>query len=62
MAVLVIHEKCLDQGKAIVDDINKQRRYRGRPKPLNTIEAQKLISRKLKMSSAVAMEVMEKLY
>jgi DNA topoisomerase-3 len=29
---------------------------------LNTIEAQKLISRKLKIASAQAMEIMEKLY
>lgn len=33
-----------------------------RPAPLNTVEAQKLISRKLKISPEVAMQIMEKLY
>jgi DNA topoisomerase III len=33
-----------------------------RPVPLNTVEAQKLISRKLKISPEQAMQIMEKLY
>jgi DNA topoisomerase-3 len=33
-----------------------------RPQPLNTIEAQKLISKKLHISPAQSMEIMEKLY
>ncbi|CDW85516.1 dna topoisomerase [Stylonychia lemnae] len=62
LTCLILHEKCLDHGRAKIIDINKNRRTRGRPVPLNTIEAQKLISRKLKIASAQAMEIMEKLY
>jgi DNA topoisomerase IA len=42
----------MDAGKAKVIDVVKTKRYRQRPHPLNTIEAQKLISRKLRISSA----------
>jgi len=59
---LVLYEKCLDAQQAKVIDVQTNRRTRYRPQPLNTIEAQKMISNKLKMSSAKAMEVMEKLY
>jgi len=37
-------------------------KYRPRPTPLNTIEAQKLISNKFDMPSDIAMEKMESLY
>ena len=36
--------------------------YKKRPLPLNTVEAQKLVSRQLKISPAKCMEIMEKLY
>lgn len=62
LACLVIYEKCMDAGKARVLDVVKTRRYRQRPNPLNTIEAQKMISRKLRIASAQAMDIMEKLY
>jgi len=39
MACLVLYEKCLDAAKARVSDIQKNRRLRYRPQPLNTIEA-----------------------
>ena len=62
LTCLVIYERCLDAGNAKVIDVVKSKRYRQRPNPLNTIEAQKMISRKLRIASAQAMEIMEKLY
>jgi DNA topoisomerase-3 len=59
---LALFERCQDSGKAKVIDVGKNKRYRQRPNPLNTIEAQKLISRKLRIASAQAMDIMEKLY
>jgi len=58
----VLFEKCQEGKKAKVVAIDQARRIRARPFPLNTIEAQKLISRKLKISSSHSMEIMEKLY
>jgi DNA topoisomerase-3 len=52
LTCLVLYERCMDSGKAKVIDVVKTKRYRQRPHPLNTIEAQKLISRKLRISSA----------
>ncbi len=62
LTCLTLYERCLDSGKAKVIDVVKTKRYRQRPLPLNTIEAQKLISRKLRIASAQAMDIMEKLY
>ena len=62
MTCLILYERCADSGKAKVVDVVKTKRYRQRPNPLNTIEAQKMISRKLKIASAQAMDIMEKLY
>lgn len=47
---------------AKVASVNKSRKLRYRPFPLNTVEAQKLISRKLRISPEQAMQHMEKLY
>lgn len=52
LTCLVLYERCLDSVKAKVVDIQKNRRFRYRPRPLNTIEAQKLISNKLRIASA----------
>ena len=46
--------------KIVAVDKNKRLKYR--PFPLNTVEAQKLISRKLRISPEQAMQHMEKLY
>jgi DNA topoisomerase III len=62
LTCLVMYERCQDSGKAKVVDVVKSKRYRQRPNPLNTIEAQKMMSRKLKIASAQAMDIMEKLY
>ena len=47
---------------ATVISVSNTKTYKQRPLPLNTVEAQKLISQKLKVSPAKCMEVMEKLY
>lgn len=47
---------------ATVTAVDNAERVRYRPTPLNTVEAQKLINRKLRYSPAVAMKHMEKLY
>ena len=48
--------------KAIITNITKSPKIKYRPIPLNTVEMQKLVSRKLKISSHVTMDVAEKLY
>ena len=47
---------------ATVVSVIKKQKIKGRPIPLNTIEAQKLISTKLRISSEQCMQIMEKLY
>ena len=59
---LTLYERCLQHTDACITKATKERTTKIRPEPLNTINMQKLISRKLKMSSAKAMEIAEKLY
>jgi len=47
---------------AKVVSVIKKPKTKGRPLPLNTVEAQKLISQKLRISSEICMQIMEKLY
>ena len=55
-------DACEEAKLATVTNVSKKQTRKFRPQPLNTIEAQKLISRKLKISPAQSMEIMEKLY
>lgn len=55
-------EGCIDAKHAKVTTVTKKQTKRFRPQPLNTIEAQKLISKKLRISPAQSMDIMEKLY
>lgn len=60
-----LYEKSISQKlnkKAIITNITKSPKIKYRPIPLNTVEMQKLVSRKLKISSHVTMDVAEKLY
>jgi DNA topoisomerase-3 len=59
---LTIYEKVLESKKSQVVDIKSNSRTRLRPLPLNTVEMQKLISKKLRISSHETMEICEKLY
>eukprot|EP00347_Sterkiella_histriomuscorum_P012229 403369401 len=56
-----LYSKIKGMNPAVID-VTKTEKYRPRPTPLNTIEAQKLISKKLGFSSDHAMEYMEDLY
>ena len=58
----ILKETCEDAKWANVLTVAKRQTKKLRPQPLNTIEAQKLISRKLHISPAQSMEIMEKLY
>jgi DNA topoisomerase-3 len=55
-------KKALDKGEAKVTKITFKETMKLKPLPLNTVEATKLISNKLKISPEVSMAVMEKLY
>jgi DNA topoisomerase-3 len=59
---LMILEKIMDAKTGRIKNVAKKPRTRLRPVPLNTVEMQKLISKKLKIRSHEAMEIAEKLY
>lgn len=48
--------------KATVTKVELKTTYKRSPTPLNTVEAQKLISQKLKISPKRCMDIMEELY
>ena len=54
--------KALKNNEATVSSVKMKETQKLKPIPLNTVEATKLISSKLKISPEVAMAVMEKLY
>ena len=62
MSCVVLYEKMLDSSEAEVKAVTRSDKKKYRPRPLNTIEFQKLASRMLKISSAKAMDIAEKLY
>ena len=59
---LILFEMVQEAEHAKVVSVQKTKKLRHRPFPLNTVEAQKLISRKLRISPEQAMQHMEKLY
>ena len=59
---LILFEMVQEAENAKVLSVSKNKKIRHRPFPLNTVEAQKLISRKLRISPEQAMQHMEKLY
>lgn len=58
----VIYQKSIEAKEAEVTKYNTRKIDKKRPHPLNTIQMQKLVTSKLKMSSAQAMKVAEALY
>jgi DNA topoisomerase-3 len=60
--VETLEEKVLSHPNGKVIHYGVEEKTRARPIPLNTVEFQKLVSRKLKISSHVAMDIAEKLY
>lgn len=57
-----ILDSCTQSSELTVTKVETSSTYKRRPVPLNTVEAQKLISRKLKISPAKCMDAMEALY
>ena len=55
-------DKLLKCKQALVFLVTTKSTYKQRPLPLNTVEAQKLVSQKLRISPAKCMETMERLY
>lgn len=62
MITLTLYECVMDAKVAKVISVNSNPRTRFRPYPLNTVDMQKLISRKLRINSHEAMDIAEKLY
>ena len=62
LTCLILMEKCQEVTHAKIVSVVKKPKTKGRPIPLNSVEAQKLISQKLRISSEVCMQIMEKLY
>jgi DNA topoisomerase-3 len=55
-------KKAIEQNSVKVTKVETKETQKIKPLPLNTVEATKLISTKLKISPEVSMAVMEKLY
>lgn len=53
---------CLADPKAKVEDVITKSKHKWRPTPLDTVEMEKLSSRKLKISAKETMTIAEKLY
>lgn len=61
-AVLVFLEMMKSEGVATVQHVTRSTKVKKKPGPLNTIELQKLASKKLHFSACKTMDVAEKLY
>ncbi|XP_035205425.1 DNA topoisomerase 3-alpha-like, partial [Stegodyphus dumicola] len=61
-ACLVLYQMCLEEPTARVVDIKSRNKSKWRPQPLDTVEFEKLVSRKLRINAKEAMAVAEKLY
>lgn len=62
LITLTLFEKLIEAKKVKIVSVSSNPRVRFRPVPLNTVEMQKLISRKLKINSSESMKIAEKLY
>ncbi|KAK2708062.1 hypothetical protein QYM36_015676 [Artemia franciscana] len=62
LACQVIHDHCVDAGTAIVTKIETKPKSKWRPLPLDTVEMEKLGSRKLRLNAKEVMKIAEKLY
>ncbi|EDV27024.1 uncharacterized protein TRIADDRAFT_22834 [Trichoplax adhaerens] len=58
----VIHQICLENPLATVTSVVSKPKSKWRPLPLDTVEFEKLVSRKLKIGAKEAMKIAEKLY
>ncbi|KAL0992506.1 hypothetical protein UPYG_G00094240 [Umbra pygmaea] len=61
-ACLVLYQICMEDPIATVMSISSKPKSKWRPLPLDTVEMEKLASRKLKISAKETMKIAEKLY
>ncbi|XP_058851749.1 DNA topoisomerase 3-alpha isoform X1 [Acipenser ruthenus] len=61
-ACLVLYQMCMENPVATVIDVSSKPKSKWRPLPLDTVELEKLASRKLKISAKETMKIAEKLY
>jgi len=59
---MVLYEDLMEKPEAKIEKVISKTKKRFKPYPLTTIEFQKLAVRKLKINSAQAMKIAEKLY
>ncbi|KAG7157742.1 DNA topoisomerase 3-alpha-like [Homarus americanus] len=62
LACLVLFEKCQENPLARVTKITTKNKTKWRPLPLDTVEMEKLVSRKLRINAKETMKIAEKLY
>ena len=62
LACLVLYQHCLDEPEAKVTDVKSKPKTKWRPNALDTVELEKLASRKLKINAKETMQIAEKLY
>ncbi|XP_046893588.1 DNA topoisomerase 3-alpha [Hypomesus transpacificus] len=61
-ACLVLYQICMENPMATVTSVASKPKSKWRPLPLDTVELEKLASRKLKISAKETMKIAEKLY
>ncbi|XP_071403367.1 DNA topoisomerase 3-alpha [Centroberyx affinis] len=61
-ACLVLYQICMEDPIATVTSVTSKPKSKWRPLPLDTVELEKLASRKLKISAKETMKIAEKLY
>ncbi|XP_061415738.1 DNA topoisomerase 3-alpha isoform X2 [Lethenteron reissneri] len=61
-ACLILYQLCIENPTAEVLDVTCKPKSKWRPQPLDTVEMEKLASRKLKINAKETMKIAEKLY
>ncbi|XP_058013466.1 DNA topoisomerase 3-alpha isoform X2 [Ahaetulla prasina] len=61
-ACLVLYQMCMEAPRATVLEVGSKPKSKWRPLPLDTVELEKLASRKLKINAKETMKIAEKLY
>uniref|UniRef100_A0A8C5A0A4 DNA topoisomerase n=1 Tax=Gadus morhua TaxID=8049 RepID=A0A8C5A0A4_GADMO len=61
-ACLVLYQMCMEDPMATVTSVTSKPKSKWRPLPLDTVEMEKLSSRKLKINAKETMKIAEKLY
>uniref|UniRef100_A0A6I8MZG0 DNA topoisomerase n=1 Tax=Ornithorhynchus anatinus TaxID=9258 RepID=A0A6I8MZG0_ORNAN len=61
-ACLVLYQMCIEEPTATVVEVGSKPKSKWRPQPLDTVELEKLASRKLKINAKETMRIAEKLY